>query len=272
MKQIKTIKISIYTLIFILFVLNANAQSERKFVRSGNKLYNLALADTTKLDTVNFSNAEVEYRKALAERPEELKWKLNLGNSLYKQKNTDEAEKIFRNVAENSDKKEEKAAAYHNLGNCFAVNSKFDEAIKEYKNALRNNPADLETKYNLLWAMEQKKKQDQQNNQNKDQNKDNKDQQEQEQNKDNKNNDKQDQNKDDKNKQDQNQNKQDKNNNNQDNNNQDKQDGGQQPQKISKDNAEQMLQALENDEKQTQEKVKKAQALQAKQRKTDKDW
>lgn len=243
MKKNDTINIIIPALLFTLFAINTNAQSERKFVRSGNKLYNLALADTTQLDTVNFSNAEVEYRKALAERPEELKWNFNLGNSLYKQKNTNKAQEIFKNFAENSERKEDKALAYHNLGNCYAVNSKFDEAIDAYKSALRNNPGDLETKYNLLWAMEQKKKQDEQN-KDKDRDKDN-----------------QDQNKDkDQDKDNQNQNKQ------------QNQESGQQSQKISKDNAEQMLQALENDEKQTQEKVKKAQALQAKQRKTDKDW
>ena len=144
--------------------------------------------------------------------------------------------------------------ARYNMGNSLLMNNKLDESIDAYKEALRNNPGDLETKYNLLYAMNLKKKQEEQK-KNQDKNKDqNKDQ--------DKNKDKnQDQNKDQKKDQ----------NKNQDQQNKDQQ---QQPQqsKISKQNAEQMLQALENSEKKTQEKVKKIQAMKAQSKKVEKDW
>ncbi|MFV0290881.1 MAG: tetratricopeptide repeat protein [Mangrovibacterium sp.] len=282
----KILPTAILTVTFLIVSVSSHAQNERKYIRSGNRIYEKALADTTQIDTLAFSNAEVEYRKALAKRPDDLKWQTNLGDALFMQANFPEAQETFTNVAENSTDKMERATAFFNLGNSYLAQNKLEESIDAYKNALRNNPSDLEAKHNLLFAMKKKDEQQQdQNKDNQDQNKDNQDQNKdkQDQNKDNQdqNKDKQDQNKDkqdqNKDKQDQNKDKQDQNKDNQDQNkdnqdpNKDNQNQGAQ-QKISKENAERMLQALENDEKKTQEKVKKAQAAEAKQRKTDKDW
>ena len=232
----------------------ASAQKERKFVREGNSYYADGLKDTTKLDTITFGKAEVAYRRALEIKPDDFHWQFNLANSIYKQNKPDQSAGEFEKLAEKATVPEEKAMVYHNMGNSLLAQKKFDPSIDAYKKALRITPNDPATKYNLAYAMkmkeeDQKQKQkdkDKQDKENKDQNKDNKDQNK-DQNKDNK-----DQNKD-----------------------QQKQDQKQQPQpqnKISKQNAEQMLQALENDEKQTQEKVKKAQALQAKRTKVEKNW
>lgn len=270
--QMKTYTPFFLALLFIAAAINAQAQNERKYIRSGNRIYEKALADTTQLDTIAFSNAEVEYRKALAKRPDDLKWKTNLGDALFMQANFPEAQETYTDVAEHSDDNMVRSTGYFNLGNSYLAQNKLDESIEAYKNALRNNPNDLEAKYNLLFAMKKKEEQEQQNQDKNQQNQNKDNQQNQDQNKD-----KQDQNKDqDKQNQDQNkdqQQKQDQDKQNQNQNQQQDQGEGQpEPQKISKENAERMLQALENDEKKTQEKVKKAQAAQAKQRKTDKDW
>ena len=235
----------------------SQAQNERKFVRQGNKYYEAALKDTAKLDTVQFNKAEIEYRKALEKKPEDAKWNYNLANSLYKQKKVEESAEKYREIADRTVDKVEKSRALHNLGNSLLMNNKLDESIEAYKQALRNNPGDLETKYNLLYAMNMKKKQQQQQ-KNKDKNKDQNKDKNKDQNKD------QDKKQDQKNKDQQNQNQDQKQNQNQQ----------QQPQqsKISKQNAEQMLQALENNEKKTQDKVKKIQALKAKSKKVEKDW
>ena len=251
--------------LFISLSVAVFGQNERKFVRSGNKLFMEAVKDTTKLDTVKFSNAETEYRKALNKKPTDLKWNYNLADALYKQNRFDEAAGKFEDLAEKLETPEEKARALHNLGNSELMQQKLDESIESYKKALRHNPSDIETKYNLAFAQNMKKQQEQQQ-QNQDQNKDqNKDQDKNEdQNKD-QNKDNQDQDKD---KQDQ----QDKQNQDQ-NKDQQNQDQQQQPQnKISKENAEQLLQALENDERDIQDKVKKAQAAQAKKTKVEKEW
>jgi len=242
--------------ILILFLLFwaaiGHAQNERKFVRQGNKYYEAANKDTSRIDTVQFNNAEIEYLKALEKKPDDAKWNFNLADALYKQKKFDQSAEKFQEIADKTSDKIEKSRALHNLGNSYLMKNKLDESIAAYKDALRNNPKDLETKYNLLYAMNMKKKQQDQQKKDQDKNKD-KDKDKDK----NKDQDKKDQKKD-----------QDQKNKDQQNKDQ------QQPQqnKISKQNAEQMLQALENNEKKIQDKVKKIQALKAESRKVEKDW
>jgi len=244
-----------YTLILFLLFWAAigQAQNERKFVRQGNKYYEAANKDTSRIDTIQFNKAEIEYLKALEKKPDDAKWNFNLADALYKQKKFDQSAEKFQEIADKTSDKIEKSRALHNLGNSYLMNNKLDESIATYKDALRNNPKDLETKYNLLYAMNMKKKQQDQQKKDQDKNKD-KDKDKDK----NKDQDKKDQKKD----QDQ---------KNKDQQNKDQQ---QQPQqnKISKQNAEQMLQALENNEKKIQDKVKKIQALKAESRKVEKDW
>jgi tetratricopeptide (TPR) repeat protein len=236
-------------LLISLFPAILVAQNERKHVRSGNKIYQKAIKDTTKIDTAAFARAETEYRKALEKKPTDKYWNFNLADAVYKQNRFDEAAGKFSELAEQMTNPVEKARAYHNLGNSQLLNQKIDESIESYKKALRQNPTDLETKYNLAYAQLLKnQQQQQQNQQNQDQNKDQKQDQEQQQNQDQQN---KDQNKD---QQQQNQQQQ------------------QAQNKISKDNAEQLLQALQNDEKNIQDKVKKMQAAEAKRQKVEKEW
>lgn len=249
------------------FTILASAQNERKFVRNGNKLFMEAVKDTSRLDTTKFSNAETEYRKALNKKPADTKWDFNLADALYKQMRFDEATSKFNELADKMDNPGEKARALHNVGNSQLMQQKLDESIEAYKEALRNNPNDWDTKYNLAYAQMLKKQQEQQqqNQQNKDKNKDqNKDQNQDQQNKDQN----KDQNKNDQNKQDQQQNQQ----NKQDQDKNQKQQQQQPQNKISKENAEQLLQALQNDEKDIQEKVKKAKAAKAKRTRVEKEW
>lgn len=240
----------IFITILTAFSVVAFGQNERKHVRSGNKIYMDAVKDTTKIDTAKFATAETEYRKALNKKTNDVKWNFNLADAIYKQGRFDEAAGKFGELAEKMDIPEEKARVYHNMGNSQLMNSKVDESIESYKKALRQNPTDLETKYNLAYAQLLKKMQEQQQ-QNQDQNQDKQDQDKQDQNKEN-----QDQNKDQQNQQ----------------NKQDQKQQQQQQNKISKENAEQLLQVLQNDERNIQDKVKKAQAALAKRAKTEKEW
>jgi len=248
-----------YILILILLFWAAigQAQNERKFVRQGNKYYEAAMKDTSRIDTVQFNKAEIEYLKALEKKPDDSKWNFNLADALYKQKKFDQSAEKFQEIADKTSNKVDKSRALHNLGNSYLMKNKLDESIAAYKDALRNNPKDLETKYNLLYAMNMKKKQQDQQKKDQDKDKDkdkdkNKDQDQKDQKKDQKK-DQDQKNKDQQNK-DQNQQQQ------------------QQQNKISKQNAEQMLQALENNEKKIQDKVKKIQAMKAESKKVDKDW
>jgi len=258
-------RIYIISLLIILSI-TVFGQNERKFIRNGNKLFMEAVQDTSKVDTIKYSNAETEYRKALNEKPTDQQWDFNLADAMYKQQRFEESAGKFEELGEKMELPEEKARAYHNLGNSQLMQQKLDESIESYKKALRQNPSDIETKYNLAYAQQMKKKQDEQEKQDQDKDKDKK--------KDDQNKDKQDQNKDqNKDKQDQ----QDKQNQdqqkNKDQQNKDQQQQ-QQPQqnKISKQDAEQLLKALQNDERAIQDKVKKEKAAKAKKTKVEKEW
>ena len=240
-------------------------QNERKFVRSGNQLYEEALKDTLQLDTTKFSQAEEEYRKALNKRPGHEKWEFNLADAMYKQMRFDEAQRKFSELSEKLETPEEQARALHNLGNSQLMQEKIDESIESYKEALRKKPDDIETKYNLAFAQmmkNQQEQQQQQQQQNQDQNKDqqqDQNQQQQQQDQDNQN-------------QQQNQDQQ-KNQQNQQNQDQNQQQQQQQQQnKISRQDAEQLLQALQNDERDIQKKVKKEKAAKARKSNVEKEW
>lgn len=248
-------------ILFILigsFSVAAFAQNERKYVRRGNKLFMEAVKDTTRLDTTKFRQAEEEYRKALNLRPGNEQWNFNLAGAQYKQMRFEEAERKFEELAEKFDTPEEQARALHNIGNSQLMQQRIDESIESYKEALRRNPNDLDTKYNLAYAQMLKNQQQQQQQNQDQQQKQNQNQQDQ-QNQDQQNNQNQQQNQDQQNQQ----------------QNQDQQQQQQQQQqqtKISRQDAEQLLQALQNDERDIQEKVKKEKAAKARRIRTEKEW
>jgi len=141
--------------VLLIYTTSVFAQKENKHIRSGNDLY----AED------NFKDAEVDYMKALEKNPESVKGQYNLGNALYKQENFEDANKLFASIAAREVDNETKANAYYNLGNSFVKAEKFPEAIESYKNALRLDPSDMDTKYNLQYAqnmLKQQQSQDQQ--------------------------------------------------------------------------------------------------------------
>jgi len=106
----------------------------------------LALADD------KFVEGEAEYRKAIAINPKSETAKYNLGNAYYNKAKNDEAMSRFQQAADVATSKSDKHGAYHNLGNTYMNAKKYQDAVDAYKNALRNNPNDDETRYNLALA------------------------------------------------------------------------------------------------------------------------
>ncbi|MEG1586082.1 MAG: tetratricopeptide repeat protein [Bacteroidales bacterium] len=251
-------KISLMMLAFIS--VSAFAQkAERQNIRKGNKQY----------DQEKYTEAEIDYRKSQEVNPNSPQAAFNLGNALYKQQKFEDAMKQYGVAAQNTTDKQVVSESLHNTGNVFMSTQDYAKAVEAYKQALRLNPGDNETRYNLALAQKLLQDQQDQQQQDKDQDKDqqdqNKDQQQDQQ--DQQKKDQQDQNKDQKDQKDQ---------QNQDQN-KDQQDQQQQQQpqssdKISKEMAEQILNAMNQDEKEVQEKVKKQQMQQQQQKKTDKDW
>ena len=134
------------------------AQPAQKFIRSGNTAYQKG----------HFKDAEIDYRKAQTKAPASDKAKYNLGNALYKQNNFAEASEQYNNLTKLNKSSASKADIYYNLGNALLQDKKYQESIEAYKTALRQNPKDEDTRYNLAYAMS-KLQQQKKNNQNKEQ-------------------------------------------------------------------------------------------------------
>lgn len=231
--------IVILTIMLSILSFPSYAQNEKKYIRQGNREY----------EDKKFSEAETTYRRALDKNSESRDAVFNIGDALYKQNKYEDAAKQFVENHNINEDKRKKSASLYNLGNSLLLANKIKESIDSYKGSLRLDPGNNEAKYNLAYAQDLLKEQQQQQQQN---------QQQQQQN--------------DKNKQDQDKEDQKQNNNQQQSN--EKQNQPQQEQKqqgISKEDAERVLNALENDEKNVQEKVKLAKALKAKVR-TIKNW
>ncbi len=264
--NIKNLSLSIL-LILTLSPILTHAQAERKYIRQGNKLYNNAFADSSAVDSVKLQEAEAKYRQALEKDPNNWDANYNLANALAKQNRIDEATRQYQALSSRTDvDKTKRAAAYHNLGNCLLQGNNLQGAIEAYKDALRNNPNDLETKYNLAWAQDKMRQQQNEQQQNQDQNK--QDQQQDQQNQDNQQQQNQQQDNQQDNQQQQNQDQQ---QDNQQQEQQQPQPQEQNEQQMSKEDAMRILEALENDEKDVQDKVQKQKA-QPQRRRTQKDW
>lgn len=243
-----------YILICILMsaaVSEAAAQPDKRDVRRGNRDYRKE----------NYKEAEIEYRKGVLKDSLSVAANYNLAADLYRQNNSQEAQKVLDRIKDVAPASENAADYYYNLGDVAIANQDWQTAVTAFEESLLRNPGDMQAKENYIYAkkkLEQQQNQQDQQNQNQDQNQD---QQNQDQNQDNQNDQNQDQQQDNQNDQQQ----------NQDQNQQQQQQQGEQP-KITPQAAQQMLQAIQAKEKETQEKVKKekAQALQSRQK--ERNW
>lgn len=248
--------------------LTASAQIDRHDVRAGNR----------KFRKDNWKEADISYRKALVKDSTSVAANYNLANTLYRQENYEEAEKLMKKIGDNASASANAADYWYNTGDIAIAKKDWQGAVNAFKEALLKNPSDMDAKENYIYAKKMLENQQKnggngdgqdnqdQNNQNQDQN-----QNGQDQNKDQNN----DQNKDGQNK-DQNQNRNQNQNNDQGNGGQQPQQGqqGQQGQegKISPQQAQQMLRAIQAKEKETQDKVNKEKADALKSRQKEKNW
>ena len=210
-------------------------KAERTEVRRGNKEYN----------SNNYVGSEINYRKALDANPSSQTATYNLGNSLYKQGKYSDAIKEYEKAVVSESDEKKLSEIWHNLGNSYFMEKNLAKSIDAYKNCLRINPKDEDARYNLRMAqlmLQQQQQEQQQDNkqeqQKEQQNKDQKQQQQEQQQKDQQN----------------------------------KEQEQQQQTNMSQENAQQILDAMQQDERNTQEKVRKAMMEQRKKRRTDKEW
>lgn len=221
-------------LFLLIFSLTAVAQTDRDYIRRGNRLMR---------DSV-YDKAQVEYQKAIEKDNTNPISHFNLGNALLYQNKAEDAMKEYETAARLEKDKTRLAQIYHNMGVVLQSAKQFDKAVACYRNSLRNDPTNDETRYNYALSLFQLKKnqggQDNQDQQKDDKGQDEKKEQEQQQQK-------------------------------QEQDKKDEQQQQPQPEQMSRENAEQMLNAAMQDEKATQEKIQKTQQKRQ-QKQLQKQW
>ena len=231
-----------YIILLLLTALSVSSYADnrqaRKLIRKGNALYRAdkrqeAQVDYLKAYRADSTDARVQYNLATSMFPQDYK--------LVQKERCDTMAMMFERAAQAETNPLRKAKAYHNEGVAYQGVKDFGKAIEAYKNALRCNPNDDESRYNLVLCQRQLKNQGGGNNNQQQDKQDQQDKQQQQQ-----------------------QEKQDK---------QKKQDQQQQQQEppMSKENAEQLLNAAMQREKETQKRMKEAQQ-QPQRRRIEKNW
>lgn len=238
-------KLSRLVLFLILLSLSGNSYADnrqaRKLVRKGNTLYR----------SDKRQEAQVSYLKAYRADSTDARVLYNLATSMFPRdfhntpkERCDTMAQMFEQAAKYETNPLRKAQAYHNEGVAYQSVKEFGKAIEAYKNALRNNPNDDESRYNLVLCKHQLKNDNQgggNNDQQQDQNQDQQQQQQQKQEEQKKEEQQQ------------------------------KQQQEQQEPPMSKENAEQLLNAALQREKETQKRMQEAQQ-QPRRRRIEKNW
>lgn len=208
-----------YLLLFLLVLTAAPAVSQSNefiAIRQGNKLY----------QKKQFKQAELHYKRALSYNPRSARGFYNMGNALLMQNEADKAMQMYAKAAAYERNPKIRARIFHNMGFVEQKKQNYDQAIAYYKKALRNDPTNDDTRYNLALCQhmkksgkggQQNKKQQQQKQKQQGQNKEQKQQQPKQQ---------------------------------------PKQQQGKQDQ-LSKQNAENLLNIVEREERNTQDKLQK---------------
>lgn len=225
-------RILIFLFVIGAFIAPVYAQNMRDYVRRGNRLM---------LDTLGGSDysekAIVQYKKALDMDSTFSISRYSLGNALIRQSKPQEAMTEYLAAAKYETDKNRLSDIYHNMGVLLQSSKKYAEAVECYKESLRNNPSNDETRYNYVLAKWHLKNQQNENQDNKDQQQDQQDKEKKEQ-----------------------QQKQEK---EQEKEKQQQQQSQQQEEQakpdMSKENAERLLQAAMRNEKETQEKIQRQQ-------------
>lgn len=222
------------TMMLLFFVaVSAMAQTDRDYIRRGNRYMRDSIYD----------KAQVEYQKAIERDNTNSISHYNLGNALLYQNKAQDAMKEYETAAKLEKDKGRLAQIYHNMGVVLQAAKQFDKAVACYRNSLRNDPTNNETRYNYALSLFQlKKNQSEQSSQDQQQDENGKDEKEE---------------------------KQEQPQPQQDSQNEQKQQP--QPDQMSRENAEQMLNAAMQDEKATQEKIQQAQQKRQ-QKQLQKQW
>ena len=151
----------------VLGLAKVGAQNDRNFIRQGNRAYHKQ----------KWAAAETQYRKAISKNQKNAQAVYNLGCALMMQQKDSMAMIQFENASKLETNKIRRARSYHNMGVVMQQHQQYAQAIGCYENALRCNPQDNATRYNLALCKKllKNQKQNKQNDKNNQQNQNNQD-------------------------------------------------------------------------------------------------
>lgn len=262
MQQIKINKILI-NYVLLIFMSMGSLMSQQNEYESFIKKGNNSFEENTVL-------SEQNYRKAISVSPEFVKGQYNFSNNLYENEYYDEALLNQIEASKYAKTTVDKHQIFHNIGNILMKQEMCKEAVEAYKNALKNNPKDDESRYNLALAKDCAKEdknenenesevededEDKEKDKEKDDNENQKDDKDQQGDEEKENEDQKENNKDDKDQQ-----SEDKNNDNKP-----------REKKLSPQQIKNILEAMNQEESKVQEKMN-AKKLKGVKLKNEKDW
>ncbi len=151
------VKNILFFFLIAAYGISVSAQSEAKdYIIGGNQLYNQK----------DFAKAELQYKQALSKDANSIKGNYNLGNTLYQQQKYDESRAHYDKIIKHGNStKSDKHKAFHNIGKTYLDENNAEKAVQNFKEALKLNPYDEQTRYNYALArkmLEEQKKQGQQ--------------------------------------------------------------------------------------------------------------
>ena len=150
-------KSTIMLLVVLFLCVAGRSQRPEPEIYKGNELYKKQ----------QFDKANEAYQQALTKDPSNSIANYNSGNASFRQNKFDEAINAYDNTISHTRDKNLQHQAYYNKGVALSKQQKLQESIDAWKEALRLNPNDKETRENLEKALRELKKKQQEENQKK---------------------------------------------------------------------------------------------------------
>ncbi len=146
-------KPSTLLLFLLFFILHSpfsmtEAQTVRDYIRRGNRL----MTDTVGGKDLS-EKAIVQYKKALEKDSTMSITHYNLGNALVRQNNPVDAMKEYLKAIQYTTDKQHLSDIYHNMGVLFQASNQYAQAVECYKESLRCDPSNDETRYNYVLSL-----------------------------------------------------------------------------------------------------------------------
>lgn len=110
----------------------------------------------------NFAEAAELYQQAISQDPDNPRLYFNLAKTLYELGQGDAAVEAYDRYKSLAELPVERSFADYNKGRMLTDQENYQEAVEFFKEALRNNPTDSDTKFNYELAIQRQQEQEQQ--------------------------------------------------------------------------------------------------------------